>query len=99
MFASSFSAGPRFNALRAVLILFLPVASLGWSNDTAAASHQSGKLDNKPQAKDSLPEKGLTAEAKAMVRNVVPAVGLVLVKNGDERKLAYRGSAVVVRSD
>src|SRR5262249_25391952 len=57
------------------------------------------KLDNKLQAKDSLPEKGLTAEAKAMVRNAVPAVGLVMVKIGDEKKLAYRGSAVVVRSD
>src|SRR5262245_39701471 len=98
MFASSFSAGPQLIALRAVLILFLPVASLGWSNATSA-SHQSGKSGNKPQAKDSLPEKGLTAEAKAMVRNAVPAVGLVMAKNVDERKLAYRGSAVVVRSD
>src|SRR5262249_642730 len=92
------SAGPRFIALRAVLILFLPVVSLAWSNATAA-SHQSGKLDNKPQAKDALPEKGLTAEAKAMVRTAVPAVGLVMAKIGDEKKLAYRGSAVVVRSD
>ncbi|MCI0391987.1 MAG: serine protease, partial [Acidobacteria bacterium] len=100
MFASSFLAGLRFIALRAVLILFLPIASLGWSNATVAArSQQSGKSDNKPQAKDSLPEKGLTAEAKAMVRNAVPAVGLVMAKTGDERKLAYRGSAVVVRSD
>jgi S1-C subfamily serine protease len=104
MFASSFLAGPRFIALLAVLILFLPMASPvwsnGWSNATAdALFSQSGKFANKPQEKDAPPEKGLTAEARAIVRSAVPAVGLVMVKVGDEKNLSYRGSAVVVRSD
>lgn len=99
MFAPSFLAGPRFIALRAALILFLPVASLVWMNAAAAFIRRPGKPANIPQAKDSLPEKGWTAEAKAIVRSAVPAVGLVMARDGAGKNLSYRGSAVVVRGD
>jgi S1-C subfamily serine protease len=108
MFASSFLAGPRFIASLAVLILFLsvvsPVRSNGLANGRAntpagAIWRLSGKLANDGQEKDHSQGKGLTAEARATVRNAVPAVGQVMVKINGDRKLFYRGSAVVVRSD
>src|SRR6266511_2656894 len=105
MFASSFLAGPRLVALGAILTFFLPLTSPrvanGLSNEWsyAAPSRQSGKFIDKTQEKTPQPVRALTEDAKARVRNAVPAVGLVMAEIGDERKLAYRGSAVVVRSD
>jgi S1-C subfamily serine protease len=109
MFASSFLAGPRLVALGAVLTFFLPLTSPkvanglsnGLSNEWsyAAPSRQSGKFIDKTQVKTPQPVRALTEDAKARVRNAVPAVGLVMAEIGDGRKLAYRGSAVVVRSD
>src|SRR5262249_45014605 len=105
MFASSFLAGPRLVALGAVLTFFLPLTSPrvanGLSNEWsyAAPSRQSGKFIDKTQGKTPQPVRALTEDAKARVRNAVPAVGLVMAEIGDQRKLAYRGSAVVVRSD
>ena len=109
MFASSFPAGPRLMALLAVMILFLPGPLRAWFNAAAAPvllqseqprrSWQSRNPVNKPQDKDALPEKGWTAEEKAIVRSAVPSVGLVMAKTGAGRNLAYRGSAVVVRGD
>jgi S1-C subfamily serine protease len=100
MFASSFLAGPRFIALRAILIVFLPVASPLWLNTVSASPlRQSGKSADRQQEKDSPPEKGLTAETKAIVRNAVPAVGSVMANEGAGINMSYRGSAVVVRSD
>jgi hypothetical protein len=100
MFATSFLAGPRFIALRAILMVFLPAASPLWLNTVPAAPlRQSGKPADRQQEKDLPAEKGLTAEAKAIVRNAVPAVGAVMAKEGAGINLSYRGSAVVVRGD
>src|SRR5215510_4550950 len=57
------------------------------------------EINHKTQEKTPQPVRALTEDAKARVRNAVPAVGLVMAEIGDERKLTYRGSAVVVRSD
>ncbi|HEU0184839.1 MAG TPA: trypsin-like peptidase domain-containing protein [Blastocatellia bacterium] len=106
MFASSFLAEPRGAALGAVLIAFLLTSSPVWPNAAGSAlfllpgpSGQYRKPSDRPQQKDSLPEKGWTAEEKAIVRNAVPSVGQVMAKTGPGRNLSYRGSAVVLRED
>src|SRR5262245_8072033 len=109
MFASSFLGGPRLVALGAVLIFVLPLTSPRWSNGRSnglsiewsydAPSRQPRKFIDKTQEGPPQPVRALTADAKARVRNAVPAVGLVMAEIGAEKKLAYLGSAVVVRSD